>query len=92
MNSPPERGIDPQLHRITTFQYPGQCGSLCRLKQTRQEPIKGNLTLQPLQVNAFLPGNILKPVLQCLRKAAAVAYLLGSIRRLLSEKTFVGAY
>jgi hypothetical protein len=64
---------------------------LSRLKQSRQKAVKGNLTPQTLQVNAFLPSNILKPVLRALRKAAAVAYLLGSIKRSLSEKDFAVA-
>jgi hypothetical protein len=43
----------------------------CRLKQSRQKPVKGNLTAQTLQVNTFLPGNILKPVLKCSSKGCA---------------------
>jgi hypothetical protein len=33
------------------------------MKQSSQESVEGNLTANALQVNAFLPGNILKPIL-----------------------------
>jgi hypothetical protein len=69
------------------------------LKQLRQEPVKGNPTAQLLQVNAFLPGNILKSVLQCFERlrlsrtswAPSGGYSLKQISQLLTfSETFPG--
>ena len=55
----------------------GGIPSICRLKEARQEPVEGNLTAHTLQVNAFLPGNILEPVLQSSSEGSGCRVFLG---------------
>ena len=50
---------------------------LCRLKESRQESVEGNLTADTLQVNAFLPGDILEPVLQSSSEGCGCRVFLG---------------
>ena len=62
------------------------------MKQSRQEPVKGDLTAQTLQVNTFLPGNILKPVFQCPSKGCGCCIFLRLHQAATSETDFALAY